>query len=92
MPTEIRSTDKAPLQAFVGSVVNQLASAADSFEQTHESWYVGNIDLVIRGALRPVTDGKGVMTIYLDIDEPTKIPISEIPVPLKRRWKPSDSL
>lgn len=80
---EVRSSDKAPVKEFLQNLTDQILTAIDEVEISHPQWRVHEVDVTVRGCLRPLKE-RNQTVIYLDIDEPGKMPISELPLRFRR--------
>lgn len=73
------ASDKMPLADYVGSIMEQMAEAATRLEAKYPQWKVTACDFTARACLKPV-GGK----VFADIDEPGKLPQSDIPIKMTR--------
>jgi hypothetical protein len=81
---ELRGIDKMPLQQFVTLVAAALIGAHQEIEAAYPEWEVGSCEVTLRGVVKPGTQN-GKPVILLDVDEPAGAPITEIPLPLRRK-------
>lgn len=79
--------DKAPLDAYLAAIANDLTSAVDQVETAHPNWRVGSLDVTVRAALRPelAKDGITLVRVWADVDISRSEQVSEINLPLSRK-------
>ena len=78
--------DKAPYGPFIQRVISETLAAFDQTEKQNPEWRIGATDLLIRGVLKPMPrKGKAdEFDLWIDFDEPSGVPVTEIPIPLRR--------
>lgn len=81
---EIKGVDKMPLGQFLELLAGEILTAHTKIEAAHPEWEIGACEITVRGVVKPGTVN-GKPAVLFDVDEPAGAPITEIPLPLRRK-------
>jgi len=72
------------LADYAGNILEQLAATVAAFEAAHPDWRVVQTTVTPRAVLKPMRVGS-VTEVWVDLDEPDRYPVTDIPLTIVRR-------